>query len=121
VPHRLFAAKAVYLKKFESKKKLERQNKTKGAFVLYCPGHYTILILHKELIILCNLSKLGSLLRKCLLKRYLTYLKNITIFLIFFPTLIPLSGVGTTGFHYVVVKIRQFFFTTGRLPDVNPP
>jgi hypothetical protein len=24
-------------------------------------------------------------------------------------------------FHHVVIKIWQFFFTTGRLRDVNPP
>jgi hypothetical protein len=34
-----------------------------------------------------------------------------------FPTLIPLSGVGTTCFHHVVIKIRHLFFTTGRLPS----
>jgi hypothetical protein len=26
-----------------------------------------------------------------------------------FPTLIPLSGVGTTCFHHVVIKIRHLF------------
>jgi hypothetical protein len=26
-----------------------------------------------------------------------------------FPTLIPLSGVGTTSFHHVVIKIRHLF------------
>jgi hypothetical protein len=37
------------------------------------------------------------------------------------PTLIPLSGVGTACFHHVAIKIQHFIFTTGRLPDVNPP
>jgi hypothetical protein len=40
--------------------------------------------------------------------------------LLLLPTLIPLSGVGTTCFHHVVIKIRHLCFTTGRLPDVNP-
>jgi hypothetical protein len=38
-----------------------------------------------------------------------------------FPTLIPLSRVGTTCFHHVVIKIRQFFYDRTRLPDVNLP
>jgi hypothetical protein len=41
-------------------------------------------------------------------------------FFFLFLTLIPLSGVGTTCFHHVVIKIRHLFFTIGRLPDVNP-
>jgi hypothetical protein len=35
-----------------------------------------------------------------------------------FPTL---SGVCTHVFYHVVIKIRQLFFMTVRLPDVNPP
>jgi hypothetical protein len=42
-------------------------------------------------------------------------------YLLLFPTLILLSGVGTTCSHHGVIKIRHIFFTTGRLPDVNPP
>jgi hypothetical protein len=37
------------------------------------------------------------------------------------PTLIPLSGVGTTCFSSCCDKYSAFIFTTGRLPDVNPP
>jgi hypothetical protein len=37
------------------------------------------------------------------------------------PTLIPLSGVGTTCFSSCCDKDLVFIFTTGRLPDVNPP
>jgi hypothetical protein len=36
-------------------------------------------------------------------------------------TLIPLSGVGTTCFSSCCDKDSAFIFTTGRLPDVNPP
>jgi hypothetical protein len=45
---------------------------------------------------------------------------NSAVFLLL-PTLIPISGVGTTCFHHVVIKIRHFILTTGRLPVVNPP
>jgi hypothetical protein len=37
------------------------------------------------------------------------------------PTLIPLSGVGTTCFLSCCDKDLAIIFTTGRLPDVNPP
>jgi hypothetical protein len=37
------------------------------------------------------------------------------------PTLIPLSGVGTTCFSSCCDKDSAIIFTTGRLPDVNPP
>jgi hypothetical protein len=37
------------------------------------------------------------------------------------PTLIPLSGVGTTYFSSCCDKDSAIIFTTGRLPDVNPP
>jgi hypothetical protein len=37
------------------------------------------------------------------------------------PTLIPLSGVGTTCFSSCCDKDSTIIFTTGRLPDVNPP
>jgi hypothetical protein len=30
-------------------------------------------------------------------------------YIYYFPTLIPLSGVGTTGFHHVVIKIPPLF------------
>jgi hypothetical protein len=33
----------------------------------------------------------------------------IVVFLLLLPTLISLSGVGTTYFHHVVIKIRQLF------------
>jgi hypothetical protein len=36
-----------------------------------------------------------------------------------FPTLIPLSGVGTTCFSSCCDKDSAIIFTTGRLPDVN--
>jgi hypothetical protein len=39
----------------------------------------------------------------------------------FFPTLIPLSGVGATCFSSCCDKDSAINFTTGRLPDVNPP
>jgi hypothetical protein len=35
------------------------------------------------------------------------YLPNLYLFLL--PTLIPLSGIGRTCFHYVVIKIRHLF------------
>jgi hypothetical protein len=31
------------------------------------------------------------------------------------------SGVGTTCFYHVVIKIRHLFLRPARLPDVNPP
>jgi hypothetical protein len=37
------------------------------------------------------------------------------------PTLIPPSGVGTTCFSSCCDKDSAIIFTTGRLPDVNPP
>jgi hypothetical protein len=37
------------------------------------------------------------------------------------PTLIPLSGVGTTCFSSCCDKDSAIIFTTGRLPDVSPP
>jgi hypothetical protein len=37
------------------------------------------------------------------------------------PTLIPLSGVGTTCFSSCYDKKSAIIFTTSRLPDVNPP
>jgi hypothetical protein len=37
------------------------------------------------------------------------------------PTLIPLSGVGTTCFSSCCDKDLAKVFATGRLPDVNPP
>jgi 4-diphosphocytidyl-2C-methyl-D-erythritol kinase len=37
------------------------------------------------------------------------------------PTLIPLSGVGTTCFSSCCDKDTAIIFTTGRLPDVNSP
>jgi hypothetical protein len=37
------------------------------------------------------------------------------------PTLIPLSEVGTTSFSSCCYKDSAIIFTTGRLPDVNPP
>jgi hypothetical protein len=37
------------------------------------------------------------------------------------PTLIPLSGVGTTCFSSCCDKDSAIIFTTGRLPEVNPP
>jgi hypothetical protein len=37
------------------------------------------------------------------------------------PTLIPLSGVGTTCFSSCCDNDSAFIFTTGRLLDVNPP
>jgi hypothetical protein len=37
-----------------------------------------------------------------------------------FPTLIPLSGVGTTCFSSCCDKDWAIIFTNGRLPDVNP-
>jgi hypothetical protein len=37
------------------------------------------------------------------------------------PILIPLSGVGTTCFSLCCDKDSAIIFTTGRLPDVNPP
>jgi hypothetical protein len=36
-------------------------------------------------------------------------------------TLILLSGVGTTCFSSCCDKDSAIVFTTGRLPDVNPP
>jgi hypothetical protein len=44
---------------------------------------------------------------------------EITQFL--FPTLIPLSGVGTTCFSSCCDKDSAIIFTTSLLPDVNPP
>jgi hypothetical protein len=41
--------------------------------------------------------------------------------LLLFPTLIPLSGVGKTCFSSCCDKESAIIFTTGRLPDVNPP
>jgi hypothetical protein len=37
------------------------------------------------------------------------------------PTLIQLSVVGATCFSSCCDKYSAFIFTTGRLPDVNPP
>jgi hypothetical protein len=37
------------------------------------------------------------------------------------PTLIPLSRVGTTCFSSFFHKDLVIIYTTGRLPDVNPP
>jgi hypothetical protein len=38
------------------------------------------------------------------------------------PTLIPLSGVSTTCYYSSCCdKDSAIIFTTGRLPDVNPP
>jgi hypothetical protein len=37
------------------------------------------------------------------------------------PTLIPLSGVGTTCFSSCCDKDSAIIFTTGRLPEVKPP
>jgi hypothetical protein len=37
------------------------------------------------------------------------------------PTLIPLSGVGTTCFSSCCDKDSAIIFTTGYLPDVNSP
>jgi hypothetical protein len=37
------------------------------------------------------------------------------------PTLIPLSGVGTTCFSSCCDKDSAIIFMTGRLPDVNTP
>jgi hypothetical protein len=42
-------------------------------------------------------------------------------YLLLFPTLIPLSGVGTTSFSSCCDKDSAIVFTTGRLPDVNSP
>jgi hypothetical protein len=36
-------------------------------------------------------------------------LDKMNFILFFFPTLVLLSGVGTTCFHHVVIKIRQLF------------
>jgi hypothetical protein len=44
----------------------------------------------------------------------------ISLFLLF-PTRIPLSGVGATCFSSCCDKDSAIIFTTGRLPDVNPP
>jgi hypothetical protein len=38
-----------------------------------------------------------------------------------FPTLIPLSGVGTTYFSSCCDKDSTIIFTTDRLPDIYPP
>jgi hypothetical protein len=38
-----------------------------------------------------------------------------------FPTLIPLSEVGTTCFSSCCDKVSAIIFTTGRLEDVYPP
>jgi hypothetical protein len=38
-----------------------------------------------------------------------------------FPTPISLSGVGTTCFSSCCDKDSAIIFTTGRLPDFNPP
>jgi hypothetical protein len=37
------------------------------------------------------------------------------------PTLIPLSGVGATCFSSCCDKDWAIIFTTGRLPEINPP
>jgi hypothetical protein len=50
---------------------------------------------------------------------YLGNLKSSILFLL--PTLVPLSGVGTTCFSSCCDKDSAIIFTTGRLPDVNPP
>jgi hypothetical protein len=41
--------------------------------------------------------------------------------LLVLPTLILLSGVGTTCFSSCCDKDSAIIFTTGRLPDVNHP
>jgi hypothetical protein len=43
------------------------------------------------------------------------------ILLLLFPPLIPLSGVGTTCFSSYCDKDSAIIYTTGRLPDINPP
>jgi hypothetical protein len=52
-----------------------------------------------------------------------TSLIELLIYLLF-PTLIPLSGVGTACFHHVVIKIRQLFLrpaaTSTYLPTYLP-
>jgi hypothetical protein len=48
---------------------------------------------------------------------YISYKRR----LLFFPTLILLSGVGTTYFSSCRDKDSKIIFTTSRLPDVNPP
>jgi hypothetical protein len=37
-----------------------------------------------------------------------------------FPTFIPLSGVGTTYFHYVVIKVWQLFLRQTKETDIPP-
>jgi hypothetical protein len=48
-------------------------------------------------------------------------LYNISVDNLLLPTLIPLSGVGTTCFSSCCDKDSAIIFTTSRLPDVNPP
>jgi hypothetical protein len=48
-------------------------------------------------------------------------LKCNTEYNLLFLTLIPLSGVDTTSFSLCCDKDSATIFTTGRLPDVNPP
>jgi hypothetical protein len=41
---------------------------------------------------------------------FLLYCLGVFFFTCLVPTLFPLSGVGTTCFHHVVIKIRQLFY-----------
>jgi hypothetical protein len=117
--------------------KKERKNKERGySFVL--PRHTRHNIIVFEMLFLLNFS--SALLKKPLFltqektfvspivgwvsitasknqsKTNLKQLKHLLL-----PTLIPLSGVGTTCFSSCCDKDSAFIFTTGRLPDVNPP
>jgi hypothetical protein len=51
----------------------------------------------------------------------MTAMRNTEIEYLLPPTLIPLSGVGTTCCSSCCDKDSAIIFTTGRLPDVNPP
>jgi hypothetical protein len=50
-----------------------------------------------------------------------TFNTNLTAKNVLSPTLIPLSGVGTTCFSSCCDKDSAIIFTTDGLPDVNPP
>jgi hypothetical protein len=94
--------------------------KERGAILLFCPGHHTRH--HRSLlceICMYNKQKHINMYIHLLARIHNTSLISTCFFLL--PKLIPLSGVGTTCFSSCCDKNWAIIFTTGRLPDVNPP
>jgi hypothetical protein len=85
---------------------------------------YTIISNYVYTYVLLSLSLISISLIPCLTQSNHLFLGRplpLILVLLLLPTLIRLSGVGITCFSSCCDKDSAFIFTTGRLPDVNPP